>query len=171
MNYKIRLTDEDYLRFNVFYINHSKAGKRSKSMMRIAAPLFSAIIIMVFLIAGAEFGLIVTETIVLIVVSIIWCVSVPKLAEKSVRNNIRKIKSDGKLPYHVDSEIEFQDFMIVERSDQGEIRVNYNDIENIYLEKDYLYIFYSAIQAFIIPYQCLGEDKEQVIEYLMKKRS
>ena len=36
--------------------------------------------------------------------------------------------------------------------------------------EDYLYIYVNAVYAFIIPYHCLGEDKERVIEYVMKKK-
>ena len=84
----------------------------------------------------------------------------------NVRRHINKIKADGKLPYHPYAEVELQDSMIVEKSEHGEIRVNYKDIENICSDKDYLYVFYSATQALIFPYNCLGNDKDRVIEYL-----
>lgn len=79
------------------------------------------------------------------------------------------MKKDGRLPYHADSEIEFLDNMIVERTEQGESHLNYKDIENVYFENDYIHIFYSAIQAIIIPCHCLGEDKEIVVEFIKQK--
>ncbi len=170
MKYRIHLTDEDYLRFNIFYAHHSKAGKHSINMSRIAFPVLSAALIFLFFIAGAEYSLIAVETVFLAAASIVWCIYVPKIIEKNIRKNILNMKADGRLPFHADSEIEFQDSVIVEANKQGEARINYKDIENIYAEKDYLYIFYSAAEAFIIPYHCLGRDKDQVVEYVRKKK-
>lgn len=169
MKYKIKLNDEDYLCFNVFYAHHSKAGKRQENKMRLLFPLSAVIAIMIFFLAGAKSGLIVTEAIGLCIVSVIWCIFTPQIMEKNIRKHIDKLKTDGKLPYHVDAEIEFQEQIIVERSEQGEIHVNYKDIENIYVEKDYLYILYSVTQGFIVPYRCLGEDREQVVEYVRER--
>lgn len=169
MKYKIRINDEDYLGFNIFCAHHTKSGKRQENKMRLLFPLSAVIAIIIFFLAGAKSGLIVTEAIGLCVVSVIWCIFTPQIMERNIRKHIGKLKTDGKLPYHVDAEIEFQEHMIVERSEQGEIHVNYKDIENIYVEKDYLYILYNVTQGFIVPYRCLGEDKEQVVEYVRKR--
>ena len=169
MKYKIRINDEDYIRFNIFHANHSKEGKRSKNMQRVRFPILSLLIIMVFFLAGAKYGLIITEAIFMTVFCVLWWIFLPKMMEKNIRKYINRMKSEGKLPYHADSEIEFQDSMIVETSEQGEVRVDYKDIENICLEQDYLYIYFSAAQAFIIPFHCLGEDKERVVEYITGK--
>lgn len=171
MKYKISLNDEDYLLFNIFYATHSTAGKRSLNTARMILPVLAIVSVLIFFIAGAEPGLILTEAVLLFVLSAAWCVYVPKIIEKNIRKNITKMKSDGKLPFHAESEIEFTDSMITEQSEQGEIHVNYNDIENIYIENGYLYIFYSAVQAFIIPFRCLGKEKEQVTEYVKKAAS
>ena len=169
MKYKIELNDEDYLLFNVFYANHSKAGKRQNNISRASFLLLSVLCILIFIIAGAERGLVVTEAITFSIVSVIVCVFTPQIRGKNIRRHINKLKKDGKLPYHAEAEVEFQDSVIVERSEQGEVRVNYRDIENVYSDKDYLYIFYSVTQAIIIPYHCLGEDRERVTGYVMQK--
>ena len=170
MKYEIRINDEDYMKFSVFYHIHSKAGKRQIKKMRILFPFMSLFFIMIFVISGAKTGLIRTEAIVLTIVSVIWCIFTPNIMERNVRRNINRIKTNGKLPYHPYAEVEFQDSMIVEKSEQGEIHVNYRDIENIYSDEDYLYVFYSATQALIFPYNCLGNDKERVVEYINNKR-
>lgn len=169
MNYRIKLNDEDYMRFNVFYANHSRAGKRQKNILRATFLLLAVLCLVILIIAGAEHGLVVTEAIILSIVSVIWCVFIPQISEKNIRRRINRLKKDGKLPYHAEAEIEFQDDIIVERSEQGEIRVNYRDIESVYSDKDYLYIFYSVSQAIIVPYNCLGEDKERVTGYVTQK--
>ncbi len=171
MKYKISLNEEDYLRFNIFYTYHSKSGKRALNTARMILPVLSITFIFIFFISRAEYGLILTEAICLSVFSVIWYIYVPKIIEKNIRKNITKMKADGKLPFHAESEIEFKDSVIIERSIHGETHINYKDIENIYTEKDYLYIFYSAVQAFIIPFHCLGEDRERVTEYIMSRKA
>ena len=147
MKFMIHLTDEDYIRFNIFYSNHSKAGKRAVNLARIAFPVLS-----------------------LAAVSFLWFFYVPKIIEKSIRKNINKMKADGKLPFHEHAQIEFQDDKIVEKNDQEEVRVKYTDLEQIGPPNEYLSIFYSAGQAFIIPYHCLGADKEALLAYVTQKK-
>ncbi len=171
MKYKIDLTDDDYFRFNLFYANHSKAGKRSMKMARIVLPVLALSFLLVLFLAGARPGLLATEAVVLAVVVIVWYLRVPKIMERNIRKNIDRIKADGKLPYHAASEIAFEDTMIVEKNEMGEFHVAYSDIETIYPGEAYLYIFYGAIQAFIIPYRCLGKDTRQVVEYVLKKQA
>lgn len=170
MRYEIRINDEDYIKFNIFYQIYTKAGKRQTNIMRISFPFMSLLYFMIFVIAGAKTRLIITEAIVLTIASVIWYIFTPNILERNVRRNINRIKANGKLPYHPYAEVELQDSMIVEKSEQGEIHVNYKDIESIYSDEDYLYVFYSATQALIFPYNCLGNDKERVVEYIKNKR-
>ena len=171
MKYKIFLNDEDFVRFNIFYMNHTKAGKRSKNAIRWMLPMIFVLSILILVLADAEPGLIIAEVIAMTIGSIIWIAITPKIAERGIRKNIRKLKADGKLSYSPESEIEFQELKFVEKSDRGETHVNYKNIENVYAEEDYLYIFISANQGFILPRQCLGADWDRVIAYLEVKRS
>lgn len=171
MSYKINLNEEDYLLFNIFYAGNTKTGKRSANLTRLVFPLFSVLMVQVFFFAGAAYGLIATEAAILAFVSVVWWVTAPKLMEKMIRRNIGRMKKEGKLPYHADAMVEFQDDEIVEISEQGEIHIPYMDIENVYFEREYLYIFYGAVQAFIIPCRCLGGDRERVTAYIREKVS
>lgn len=172
MKYQITLNDDDYLQFNIFYAHHSKVGKRSVRTTQLLFAIFSIILIaLMFLIFGTTSELVLPVIVVYTILSVICYFRMPKSMEKNVLKNMEHIRSDGKLPYHVRSEIEFQDSMIVERYEQGEFRLKYEDIEHIYPENDYLYIFHTALSAFVIPYRCLGADKERVIQYLMEKRA
>lgn len=86
-----------------------------------------------------------------------------------MRITIAALKKGGKLPFPPVSEIEFQDSMIVQDYEQGQLRIKYKDIENIYFENNYIYIIFSAMQGIIIPFQSLGNDKEQVIAHIMER--
>ena len=105
MKFMIHLTDEDYIRFNIFYSNHSKAGKRAVNLARIAFPVLSLAVLTVFFSAGAEYGKIAVNAILLTAVSFLWFFYVPKIIEKSIRKNINNMKSYGKLPFHEHAQI------------------------------------------------------------------
>lgn len=169
MKYNISINDDDYLKFNIFYAYQSKGGKRSIRITQLVLPIFSVVFLSIFLLFSSDYAFILTEAVLLSALSVFWFFHAPKLLEKNVRKQLERLKKSGKLPYHPSSEIEFQDFRMVERYDQGEFRLDYADIENIYFENDSIYVFYTALQAFIIPYRCLGGDKDRVIALLMEK--
>lgn len=166
MKYQIHLNDKDYLQFNIFYATHSKVGKHSIRMARLAFPLVAAAAVFIFILAGAAYGLIIGEAVILAIASLYWELYLPKYIEKSVRKNIERIKTDGKMPYHAHSEIELLDSMIIERSAHGQIRVSREEIEAVYDEPEYLYIFYGAAQAFLIPKRCLGGCEKQAAAFI-----
>lgn len=171
MKYRITLTEEDYVRFRIFNIFHSTLGKRQIENARTIMIKLTAIFAAMSLILHTPLDFVVIYVIISAIASAFNYFYAPKRLEKNIRRQVSMTKEDGKLPYSADAEIEFMEFMIVHRSEHGEFHVNYEDIERIYIEQDYLYIYYNAVQAFAIPYRCLGEDKKQVIDYVMDKRS
>ena len=88
----------------------------------------------------------------------------PVLMRRNIKKDIMKMKSDGKLLYHEKASVEFLDDRIVETCEQGETVVKYSDIVNVYEEKGYIYIFYGAMQAFILPERCFGDNEIREIK-------
>lgn len=169
MKYTITINDDDYLKFNIFYAWHSGNGKRSVRIAQLLMPILSVLVLLFFTLAGFKPGFILTEAVCLTALSVSWVLRAPKSLEKNVRNHIERVRKNGKLPYHACSEIEFLDPMIVERYDQGVFCLNYADVEELCFEEDFIYIFYTSLQALIIPHRCLGADKNRVIEFLVEK--
>ncbi len=170
MKYQITMNDEDYLQLNIFYTYHTQRGKRVHRTQMLLFLFFSAIIILMRFLSGTEPCRILSISIFLVTVFVILFLRTPKMLEKRLRKRLKRIQKDGKLPYHVQAEIEFQDSMITKRHAQGELRLKYEDLDHVYFTKDYIYIFFTAINALVIPYRCLGAEKERVIRYLVEKR-
>lgn len=166
MKYQITITEEDYLQFNLFYTYHTNSGKHTLRTLQFMMPVFSVLILLLLFITGTEPYMILTFALVLAVSSVIMYFRAPKILQKNMYQLLKRMKKDGKLPYHASAEIEFQDSMIIERHEQGEFRLKYEDVEHIYFEEDYLYIFFSAAQALILPYRCLGNEKDRLTEFL-----
>ena len=171
MKYSITINDDDYLKFNLFYTCRIYFGQRSLHSIRLFFPIICVILLFSFLLCGYDLLFILIEVVLMSILSAISFFRAPKVLKRIMRKNIARMKKNGKLPYHAFSEIEFQDSMLVETFDQGEYRLNYTDIEQIYFEDEYIYIFYTALQAFIIPCHCLGGEKEHVIAFLREKTS
>ena len=169
MKYKITLNEEDYVRLRIFHFYHSTLGKRQLHSARTIAFKLSAIILLLLLIMDVQLDRIVIYAITWGIISVAFYFYAPKRLEKNIRRQVSMMKQDGKLPYMEEgTEIEFLESMIVQRSEHGESHVNYSDVERVYIEQEYLYIYSNAVQAFVIPYRCLGEEKKQVIDYIMK---
>lgn len=158
MKYNIDLNDNDYIEFNYSYLKHSKIGKYSLLATRISFPFAMFIFVLALLIIDIERGLVFTVTMVAVLSTVLWWFIVPAMMRWNIKKNIKKIKKDGKLPYHEKTSIEFLDDRIVETYEQGENIVKYSDVFNVYNEKEYLYIFYGAMQALILPERCIGDS-------------
>lgn len=168
MKYKITLNEEDYVRLRIFHFYHSTLGKRQLHSARTIAFKVSAIILLLLLIMDVQLDSIVIFTITWGIISVAFYFYAPKRLERNIRRQVGMMKQDGKLPFIGDTEIEFLESMIVQRNEHGESHVNYSDVERIYIEQEYLYIYSNAVQAAVIPYRCLGEDKKQVINFVME---
>ena len=151
MKYDISLNDNDYIEFNYSYLKHSKLGKYSILATRISFIVIMFIFVLALLFIDIEKGLVLTVALVGVVAAVLWWILVPFMMRRNIKNNIKKIKKDGKLPYHDKTVIEFLDDKIVEKSEQGEVIIKYSDIVNVCDEKKYIYIYYGAMQAFILP--------------------
>lgn len=167
MKYRITLNDEDYLRFKIFNIYHTKSGERLRNKLRMRVPLISVVLVLILIIGEARHDMIIPYAVLLAIYSGISFIRMPKRIEKIMQKQIDDMKADGKPPYYDETETEFLESMIVQRSEHSERRVKHSGIEKIYVENDYIYIYLNARQALVIPYRCLGEDKERVIEYVM----
>ena len=168
MKYRITLNEEDYVRFRIFHIYHSTLGKRQLHRARTSMIKLSVIIILMLITSDVQLDWIVFYTIMWTIGSVFFYFYAPKRMEKNIRKQVNMTKEDGKLPFSGDTEIEFLESMIVQKSEHGESHVNYSDVERIYIEQEYLYIYINAVQASVIPYRCLGEDKKQVIKFVME---
>lgn len=180
MKYQIHISEEDYVRFNIFHASQSnqiKNMRMTEMLFAILLPAITAFDALFLLIEVKLPSLQVNKDDVLFLFAmvffslfyILWYLYHPKIIERKIRRNIRKLKTSGKLPYHADSRVEFQDEKIVETSEHGIFYIHYKDIEKIFLQNECFYIYSNIIQAVIIPFHCLGEDKERVLSYLLEK--
>ena len=98
------------------------------------------VFVLALLIIKIEIGLVISVAAVAVLSTVLWWFIVPVLMRR------------------------FLDDRIVETCEQGETVVKYSDIVNVYEEKGYIYIFYGAMQAFILPERCFGDNEIREIK-------
>lgn len=173
MEYQIHISEEEYIRFNIFHNTNSKQAEGTRITLMLFAILLPVLtvcnVLLVLLQVKTNDILFLTASIFGSLLYILWYIYYPKILERKVRLSIKRLKASGKLPYRTDFCVEFQDEKIVMTSEYGKFYVFYKDIEKICIQKDCFYIYYSITEAVIIPFHCLGGDKERVLSYVSEK--
>ena len=163
--FKNSVTEDDYLAFNEYHLLHSAQGKKAVNMFRILTPILSLLAIVIFWVANVSQELLVAEIIALSLVSIIMAFYSKKMLLKTIKNNLKRLKKDGKLPFSKETTIIFDEERIHEKSIEAESSILYTSIEKIGEGDQAIYIYFSALQAFILPYRSFESD-EQKNEFL-----
>lgn len=158
MQINIIMTENDYLRFNEYYLEHSNAGKKTTRNIRILFPAILLCILIILIAVHADLTLIIIIAVMLVIFSIIWQFITPKLLKNSLKKNIQQIKNDGKLSYSESSTLEFTDDEIIETTDNSALKVKYGDIISVGITEEYIFIFFEAARAFTIPRGCINKN-------------
>jgi hypothetical protein len=169
--YNIILTEQDYITFNQYHMSHSANGKKAILMFRLLMPIISLCALLIFWIAEADPTLILVEAIVLGLLSVYFFFYSKKILMKSVIKTVAKLRKEGKLPFNQESTITFDETHILEKTDLNESKISYQMIEKIADMKDAIYIYFSAMQAYIIPNSVFESDehKKEFLDFMHTK--
>lgn len=169
--FKITLDDTDYLLFNQYHLLNSPAGKKSLLSFRFIIPFICFMFVVIFFIAGSDFQLILIEAIVMTILSISWVGLSKKMILKSMKNRIKKMKKEGKLPYDSEAILKFDDESIHEITPNTEMKTKYSVIEKIAVTEKAIYIYFSSVQAYILPVTAFSEEMEKLkfLEFINSK--
>ncbi|WFR59307.1 YcxB family protein [Anaerocolumna sp. AGMB13025] len=169
--FKITLDDEDYLLFNQYHLLNSPSGKKSLMSFRFITPFLCFMVIVIFCIAGSDFELILSEAIVMTIISILWIGYSKKEILKSMNKRIIKMKKEGRLPYSNEAILKFDDEKINEIAPNTENITKYSLIEKIVVTEKAIYIYFSSVQAYILPVTAFSAEMEKLkfLEFINMK--
>ena len=154
------ITEQEYLQFNEYHLLNSAAGKRGLILTKCMGLIFSIVLVAAFIIAGAESGLIITETIFLAVFSIIWFVRGKKTAIKNMRKQMKKLKKENGKLYSNKGTLILDECGITDISEDKELKTPYSSITQLCVGNNALYIYFSPMMAYIIPIKLLDNIHE-----------
>ncbi|MFD1030235.1 YcxB family protein [Metaplanococcus flavidus] len=157
LNYK--LTEEDYIDFNLFHAKNSKAVKKQVTMQRVLVPVMY--IILAFL------GLVFLDMpflflfIPFLLMGILWFIFYPAYFYRLIKRNSTKMmregKNEGVLGAH---KMIFTEDGLREISPKGEMSISWSGIESFGEDPSGFYLYNSGMSALIIPKKELGNSEE-----------
>lgn len=169
--FKITLNDNDYLLFNQYHLLNSPTGKKTVVFFKFIIPFICLMFVVKFHIEKADFQLILIEAILMSIISIFWIGYYKKILLKSIKNYIKKIKKDGRLPYSNEAILKFDDESIYEITPNTENKTKYSLVEKIAVTEKAIYIYFSSVQAYIVPVTTFSEEIEKLkfLEFINSK--
>lgn len=168
MEINYRLTEEDYLIFNIFHIKNSKIAMRALNIQRFLTPIIFLILSYVFSKVGDTPFLVLFIT--FLIISILWVIFYPKYFFSRITRHAKKMilegKNDGLLGEH---HLIMTEDGISDSTANGETKVTWSGIKNFKEDKYNLYLYNSSISAYILPKRNLNNVEE--IRNFIKKYS
>ncbi|PAQ15594.1 YcxB family protein [Bacillus sp. FJAT-42315] len=167
MEINYNLTEEDYLKFNMFHVKNSKAVKRVLNMQRFLTPILFIIVSFVLSKVGSVpfLGVFIT----FLVISILWIIFYPRYFYFYVIRNTKKMikegTNEGLLGEH---HMVLSEEGIIDSTSNGETKVTWSGIKTISEDKHNIYLYNSSVSAYILPKREV-DDVEEIKTYLKSK--
>lgn len=168
MKFKINLTDDDFIAFNIYYIFKSKGGKRSITIGRSSVLIVAILAIIAFAVARGASKVLLVEAVVLLVIAILWFFLYPNLIKRSVAKRLLKMRREGNLPYETEVELDFSESQVSEKTESSFRETPYSDFSQIQETDQYIYLEKHTAESMIIPLRCV-EDKNALLGFLREK--
>lgn len=174
MHYQLKLilSEEDYLAFNQFHSLQSPFGKKMVRKSQIffvcAMVVLTALIFLVFgrtIFAMAYAG-------VMALFTVVYLLLFKKIVRRSIKAQIKHMKSASKLPYDPESTLEFYEDALVEMAAGKRLEQSYDVLERICIwGEDYIFLYSSSVNAYILPMAQVKEqvDAEAFLNFLSQK--
>lgn len=165
LNYKI--TEQDYIDFNVFHAKNSKAVKKQVTTQRILVPIMYIVLsILAAVFLDMPFLVI---FIPFLLVGILWYLYYPAYFYRLVKRNSTKMMREGKNDAVIGlHKMIFTNEGLREISPRGEMTVSWSGIEELVEGETGFYLYNSGMSALIIPKKELSNSR-QVSEFLKGK--
>ena len=122
--------------------------RKSQIFFLCAMLLLTALIFVVF--GRTVFAI--SYAAVLVLFTIVYLMLFKKIIKRTVKTQIKHMKSDSKLPYDPESRLEFYEDTLVEIAAGKRLEQSYDVLERIcILENDYIFLYSSSVNAYILP--------------------
>jgi len=168
MQIKYTLDDGDFFEFQKYHLFNSNANKNAIIFQQLRFPFIYLIFIVFILMINNKLNdlvLLSASFIILFIFSVIWVLSVKRMLVRALKVKIKRMRTDGKLPYCRDITITLEDEYIKKVTEWGESRYKYASVEKMAVSGDFAYIYINAVQALIIPLRVF-ENEERKKEFL-----
>jgi hypothetical protein len=164
MKVEFELTKQDYINFNLYHIAHSDIVKRSIVKQRYYAVIIYCVI--PFILVRFTEAPLWYWLLIFLVFGTIWVALYPLYLKWHVAKSISKMFDEGKNVGILGKRCIFlTDVGVEEIGDSDESKTHWNLIESIGETEKYIYIYNSAVSAYIIPTRAFRSvvEKEEFV--------
>ena len=170
--FNVRLTERDYLNYNVFWNFRSPYGYKPQRAGRIAV-CFLALVACLFTLWQGNFTMDAVYKLSPVgVVFLLALLLVKPIAVRSLKSNIKGLKQKGKLPYSPCATIEFGEHHFTEITPDRKTEWIYSTIERIsIINAKFVYIHLNTLSACILPLAYFESQKQyqEFISFMQTK--
>lgn len=170
MKINYSLNQDDYLSFNTYHAKNSESVKSNLKIQRFITPLLFFIFPFI---AKNKTDIPFWYWIgIFSVVYIVWAVYYPKYYFNSIKKGVKKMLKEGKNQDLLGSKtVELRQNDILSSGENSESKVKWNTVERYVETNDHIFIYISAMEAYIVPKRSFNNDEEktQFIEILNNK--
>lgn len=166
--FNITLNDNDYLLFNQYHIFNSTANKKSLRSIKLMLPLICLLFFLKFY-SKTDYPLVMMT--IMVVFSLFWITYSKKIVLKAMKQSIKKVKKQGRLPYSKVALLRFDDDCIHEITPDNETKTKYSLVEKIAISETAIYIYFSSVQAYIVPMTAFSDEieKQNLLDFINLK--
>jgi len=163
------LTKEDYLEFNMHHISKTKSIKTTLFIERfIISIMFILVPFMMKPKNDIPFAIFFMP---FIIIYIGWIVLFPKYFKGSIKRRLERMlnKEENKSLFGP-QQLSITDVGIFEFDNLEKSKVTMKDVERVEVTEDYIYIYISEMNAYIIPHRAFKtlSEKNEIIDLLKK---
>ncbi len=160
--FNTNMTDEDYLKFNLFHIKKSIYGKKLWIALRLT-PLFLFIILAftTYLESGftSEYF---AHIFLLFIICGVFELLTPALLTAIYKGHIKGLKKKGKPGFSQTAVMEFWEDKFSEKSEDRYAEHAYKDIERVYVfDGRYVYIYVNSQMAYVVPFDSFESESQR----------
>jgi len=164
--FNFNINETDYLEFAKFHHGNSLDSRKRILLSKLAVPAVFIIWIALQFATNRDPFIILAMGIVFAIFSIVWIFFLSKhLLLMSMKSSIKNMKKEGSEPFARNIRLEIDEENIYQYTEKSETKVKYSQIEKIAQGQYAIYVYTSALQAFIIPYR-IFESEAQRNEFL-----
>ena len=171
-HFDVRLTEQDYLDFNCFWMLKSPYGKKQTKQIRWMLVIVSVLLLAVTWLGNGTLTDKIIETVGFLVICALLQLFFNKLYGWLLKGTIKSLKKTGKTGYSPVSELEFTDEEIIETTPNNKMEVKYSAVERVsIIENQVIYIHINNVMAYILPMVSFQskEEYENFIGFLTEK--
>ncbi|MBU5255799.1 YcxB family protein [Tissierella praeacuta] len=167
MELKYEVTEEDYIKFNIYHAKNSKSHKKTYNMLKYIIPILCGVVIFftgpsLYKQPKLYWG------IISILFILIWIIRFPKTYEKLIRKSAKDMLNDGDNSFmicHNTMIIKGNNIKVI--SEHSTEITSKEGIKEIKVYEDMILIYLSGFTAHIVPTRYLTEEtKEELLKKL-----